>query len=85
MLAVYPKKKKQKKTKEMSVASQVQSLDYYHFAMWGVVAQQTFNNVKLRLNIYITLKIKSKQKQPLITIFLLASEIIFQHTLIYTF
>jgi len=71
----------------MSVASQVQSLDYYHFAMWGVVAQQTFNNVKLRLNIYIyiTLKIKSKQKQPLITIFLLASEIIFQHTLIYTF
>jgi hypothetical protein len=39
----------------MSVASQVQSLDYYHFAMWGVVAQQTFNNVKLRLNIYILL------------------------------
>jgi len=73
----------------MSVASQVQSLDYYHFAMWGVVAQQNFNNVKLRLNIYIyiyiTLKIKSKQKQPLIAIFLLASEIIFQHTLIYTF
>jgi hypothetical protein len=77
----------------VSVASQVQSLDYYHFAMWGVVAQQTYN-VKLRLNIYIyiyihdkniTLKIKSKQKQPLITIFLLASEIIFQHTLIYTF